>query len=229
MARPKSGPLFFGETMELDVMEQLEGLDVSTISKARARELMESLIMYYISEYRPPGVGKTRAGLGMEATAGMIRERHADLLDRLELSSFNGHWVTAAYNRVLKRVWSEPKRAARDLAHRNLQRQERAMEIIEGIWDSEDPKDGKDIKLAAIDRFVAVEKRQAAIAGYDAPQKISLAAESEGNVFTEEQKKKAVEELREWEKEQFGLPDTASVPGKYEFEVEQNEEAGGET
>lgn len=198
--------------MELDVIEQLEGLDVSIVTKERARELLEGLVLYYITDYVKPG--KKMPGVDPSEAARMIREYHTDLLDRLELSTFDRVAIERIYKQAIKRTWSDRNKIANDLVYRNLARQEKAMRIIEEALDSDDPAVRIDVKLAAMDRMVAIEKRQAAIAGYDSPQKYEVFAGSgQEQVFTEETKRQIADEIRQWEQEQFGgeLPETIEI------------------
>lgn len=158
----------------MDVIEKLEEVNVGELDSKQAKEWLQQLAYYYMSgTYRAPDETRKHGySLSPGEAADKIRAEFPALVEAAGYPAFSRLTADRMYEREAQKRFNDTRGIAAQLREQNLRRLERAMTKIEDILENERSK-AADI-LNAIDRLVAVEKREAVVTGYEAPQKLAV-------------------------------------------------------
>lgn len=174
----------------MDVIEKLEEVNVAELDSKQAKEWLQQLAYYYMSgTYRAPDETRRHGySLSPGETADKIKAEFTALVEAAGYPAFSRLTANRMYENEAKRRFNDTRGIGAQLREQNLRRYERVMQKIDGILEKEDVK--AEVLLNAIDRLVAVEKREAVVTGYEAPQKLAVITANADLGVSEEDKER---------------------------------------
>lgn len=174
----------------MDVIEQIEQVNIPELNTKEAKEWLQQLVYYYMSGlYRAPDETRKHGySLSPGQAADKIKAELPALVEAAGYPAFSRLTANRMYESEAKKRFNDTRGIAAQLREQNLRRYERVMQKLEGIFEKENVKD--EVLLNAIDRLVAVEKREAVVTGYEAPQKLAVITANADLGVSEEDKER---------------------------------------